>query len=336
MGISPSMHAMVLEAVGKPLIYRTVPVPDPAANQVLVKILACGVCRTDLHITEGELTRPELPLIPGHEVIGIVVRRGDQAKALKVGDLVGIPWMGYTCGTCRYCLSDRENLCENALFTGYTMNGGYAEYMVAFEPFCIPLPPLFQDLSKASLLCAGLIGYRAYRMIGDGAENIGFYGFGAAAQILIQIARHQHKNIYAFTRDGDLEAQDFARKLGASWAGGSTQKAPLKLDASIIFASPGYLVPKALEDVDKGGVVICGGIHMSDIPSFPYDILWEERSIRSIANLTRKDATAFLGISAEVNINTQTRFYPLEQANSALADLKNGKFQGAAVLVMDQ
>ena len=328
------MNSMVLEEVNHPLLLKTIPVPTPNEQQVLVKIIACGVCRTDLHIVDGELPNPKLPLIPGHEIVGIVERKGKEVTRLNVGDVIGIPWLGYTCGKCKYCLSDKENLCENALFTGYTIDGGYADYTVAYETYCFPIAGQYANASGSPLLCAGLIGYRSYTMIGEHVINLGIYGFGAAAHILIQLAIYQGKKIYAFTREGDKEAQSFALKLGAVWAGDSFQSPPEKLDAAIIFAPVGTLVPKALTELDKGGIVVCGGIHMSDIPSFPYKILWEERIIRSVANLTRKDGDEFLNIASKVPIKTETQVFPLHKANEALDSLRAGKIHGAAVLVM--
>jgi propanol-preferring alcohol dehydrogenase len=333
MNLPGTMQAMVLEQAGIPLILRTVPLPSLSDNQVMVRIIACGVCRTDLHIVDGELSKPKLPLIIGHEIVGVVAKKGSAVAMLKEGDVVGVPWLGYTCGECKYCKSGKENLCENALFTGYTMDGGYAEYTVAYEKYCFLVDEKYANASGSPLLCAGLIGYRSYTMIGEHVTNLGIYGFGAAAHILIQLAVFQGKKIFAFTRQGDVNAQVFARKLGATWAGDSSQKPPEKLDAAIIFAPVGNLVPKALLDVDKGGVVVCGGIHMSDIPSFPYSMLWEERMIRSVANLTRKDGEQFLKIAAQVPIKTETKVFPLQQANEALLTLRNGKIQGAAVLV---
>lgn len=336
MTLPETMNCMMLVSPGQKLVHKIVPLPIPSADQLLVKVIACGVCRTDLHVTDGELPSPKLPLIPGHEIIGLVVKTGSNVGNFKINDLVGIPWLGYTCGMCKYCLKGRENLCENAKFTGYTLDGGYAEYTVAYEQYCFPLSSQFTDLSKAPLLCAGLIGYRSYSMIPEDAENIGFYGFGAAAHILIQISVKQGKKIFAFTVPGDAKAQSLAKKLGAEWVGDSSQKAPVALDAAIIFAPAGNLVPKALGDTDKGAVVICGGIHMTDIPSFPYSILWEEREVRSVANLTRKDAEAFLKITAEIPIKTETQFFDLPEANEALESLRSGKIHGAAVLVMDR
>jgi len=335
MQLPDAMKAMVLEEPKKPLVLRTVPLPAPSPRQVLIKVIACGVCRTDLHILDGELTQPKLPLIPGHEIVGSIVRTGSGVTYLKEGDLVGVPWLGYTCGKCKFCLKGQENLCTHAGFTGYTIDGGYAEYTVTNEQYCFPIAARYANASGAPLLCAGLIGYRSYNMIDNNAINIGIYGFGAAAHILIQVAIFQGKKIFAFTRDGDKEAQQFALKLGSVWAGNSSQPSPEKLDAAIIFAPVGSLVPKALLDVDKGGIVVCGGIHMSDIPSFPYQDLWEERIIRSVANLTRNDGDSFLKIAPQVPVITETKTYYLSQANEALNDLRNGKIHGAAVLVMD-
>lgn len=329
-----TMKAMVMGTPGQPLVSKTVPLPIPSEQQVLVKVIACGVCRTDLHIMDSELSHPKLPLIPGHEIVGVIKQAGREVTKLKAGDLVGISWLGYTCGHCRYCLKDQENLCESALFTGYTLNGGYAEYTVAHQQYCFALHPMYGNPSGAPLLCAGLIGYRSYNMIGLHTESIGIYGFGAAAHILIQVAIQQRKKIYAFTRDGDLEAQAFAIRLGAVWAGDSSVAPPVYLDAAIIFAPAGELVPKALKDINKGGSVICGGIHMSDIPSFPYELLWEERIIRSVANLTRKDGREFLELASKVAVKTETTLFQLQDANKALAALRNGKIHGAAVLVM--
>ena len=328
------MRAMIFEQVGKPLVLKTIPIPQPAKEQVLVKIISCGVCRTDLHIIDGDLKRPKLPLILGHEIIGTVVKSGSAVSSLKEGDIVGIPWLGYTCGKCKYCMANHENLCDNALFTGYTIDGGFAEFTVAHEKYCFPVANIFANPSGSPLLCAGLIGYRSYSMIDQDAKNIGIYGFGAAAHILIQVAIYQGKKIYAFTRDGDSLSQEFAMKLGAVWAGDSSKPSPVKLDASIIFAPVGSLVPKALEDSDKGSTIVCGGIHMSDIPGFPYHIFWEERTIRSVANLTRKDGEDFLKLAVRIPVKTEVQVYPLEAANKAISNLRNGKVHGAAVLVM--
>lgn len=289
----------------------------------------------DLHIIDGELGQPKLPLIPGHEIVGVVAGTGDRVENLIVGQMVGIPWLGYTCGQCKYCQRGQENLCDDALFTGYTIDGGYAEYTLANQQFCFPIAAMYGNAMGAPLLCAGLIGYRSYNMIEKNAEKIGIYGFGAAAHILIQVAIYQGKKIYAFTRDGDKKAQQFALNLGATWAGDSTQNPPDKLDAAIIFAPAGNLVPKALADVDKGCSVICGGIHMSDIPSFPYDILWGERIVRSVANLTRKDGYEFLKLAPLIPLKTETQLFQLHEANEALENLRKGKIQGAAVLVMN-
>ncbi len=327
------MKAMVLEKQRTELVLKEIPVPD-YKNKILVKVIACGICRTDLHVIDGDLKFPKLPLIPGHEIIGEVVKENEDSH-LKAGQLVGIPWLGYTCGKCIYCLRGMENLCENALFTGYTLDGGYAQYVTAFEQFCFPLPENFSDSSMAPLLCAGLIGYRSYAMTGSDVKNIGIYGFGAAAHIVIQVALHHGKNIYAFTKDGDENSQAFAKHLGAVWSGGSSQTPPLKLDAAIIYAPVGELIPKALKDIDKGRTVVCGGIHMSDIPSFPYKILWEERNVKSVANLTRRDAVEFLKIAEEIGIRTETEVFRLEEANKAIALLRKGKIKGAAVLEMN-
>ncbi len=334
MRLPVTMRAMVLEEQKKGLVLKTVPLPAISSRQVLIRVIACGICRTDLHILDGELTQPKLPLIPGHEIVGIVAVAGGDVTKLKEGDLIGVPWLGYTCGICKYCLKGQENLCMYPGFTGYTIDGGYAEYTAANEQYCFPLPAIYGNASGAPLLCAGLIGYRSYGMINKNAINIGIYGFGAAAHILIQVAMFQGKKIFAFTSQGDEEAQRFALQLGAVWAGSSSQPSPEKLDAAIIFAPIGNLVPKALMDIDKGGVLVCGGIYMSDIPSFPYHILWEERSIRSVANLTRKDGEEFLKIAPKIPIHTEIQTYRLEQANEALNDLRNGDIHGAAVLVI--
>lgn len=334
MDLPQTMMAMVLEQQGQPLVLKTVSLPYPSPQQVLIKVIACGVCRTDLHIVDGELTNPKLPLVPGHEIIGIVVSKGNEVTHINEGDVVGVPWLGYTCGECKYCLKGQENLCERAGFTGYSIDGGYAEYTVAHENYCFPIPEQYANASGAPLLCAGLIGYRAYSMIGEHVSKLGIYGFGAAAHILIQLAIYQGKKIFAFTRKGDNEAQAFALQLGAVWAGDSSQSPPERLDGSIIFAPSGDLIPKALSHLDKGGIVVCGGIHMSDIPAFPYKLLWEERVICSVANLTRKDGEEFLKIAPRVPVKTEIRIFPLHKANEALDELRNGKIHGAAVLVM--
>src|SRR5262245_53867699 len=327
-----SMRAMVLERPGTPLVLREQPIPTPGAGEILVEVAACGVCRTDLHVVDGELPDPKLPIVPGHEIVGRVAALGADVKDLVLGDRVGVPWLGHTCQVCPYCRDSRENLCDAPLFTGYTRDGGYATHAIAEARFCFPLTGSSDDAETAPLLCAGLIGWRSYRMAGEG-RALGLYGFGAAAHILAQVAAWQGRRVYAFTRAGDVAAQNLARSLGAVWAGGSEQAPPEPLDAAIIFAPVGALVPAALRAVRKGGRVVCGGIHMSDIPSFPYAILWEERHIVSVANLTREDARTFLGLAPQAGITTEITRYPLEQANVALADLRGGRLQGAAVLV---
>lgn len=325
---------MVLDAPGEPLQEREVPVPQPGRNQLLIRVHACGVCRTDLHIVDGELPDPKLPLIPGHEIVGTVVRRGQAARRFRVGDRVGVPWLGYTDGTCRYCRRGQENLCENARFTGYSVDGGYAEYTVAHEKYCFRMPAEYGDAEAAPLLCAGLIGYRTYRMAGETAERLGIYGFGAAAHIVAQVAVHEGRRVYAFTRPGDTEGQQFARRLGAVWAGDSTERPPESLDAALIFAPVGSLIPTALAASDRGATVVSGGIHMSDIPSFPYRLLWEERAIRSVANLTRRDGEELLSIAPRVPVQTHVQLFPLNHANEALARLRAGTIEGAAVLTL--
>ncbi|MGK7916130.1 MAG: zinc-dependent alcohol dehydrogenase family protein [Prochloraceae cyanobacterium] len=329
------MRAMILDAPGQPLREADLLMPTPSSEQVLIRIRACGVCRTDLHVLDGELTHAKFPLILGHQIVGTVVEVGDRVEKFKPGDRVGVPWLGSTCNQCRYCQTGRENLCDRAKFTGYNLDGGYAEYTVADEHFCFSIPEGYPDLQAAPLLCAGLIGYRSYKMTGD-AERLGFYGFGAAAHILIQVACYQGRQVYAFTRPGDTQGQQFARDLGAVWAGGSDQSPPQELDAAIIFAPVGKLVPTALQAVAKGGVVVCAGIHMSDIPSFPYQILWEERILRSVANLTRKDGEEFLALAPQIPIRTEVHPFPLNAANQALDSLRSGKINGAAVLVVDR
>ncbi|MBD3183677.1 zinc-binding alcohol dehydrogenase family protein [Candidatus Poribacteria bacterium] len=328
------MLAMVLEEQEKPLIVKKVPVPEPNPEQILIRVNACGVCRTDLHIVDGELSEPKLPLIPGHEIVGKVVKVGDNVKNFSVGERVGVPWLGYTDGDCRFCLRDQENLCDNALFTGYTIDGGYAEYTIADHRYCFKIHDSYEDVEAAPLLCAGLIGYRSYRMVKKDMNRIGIYGFGAAAHIIAQIAIYEDKQIYAFTRPDDTKAQEFACSLGAVWAGSSTEPPPEKLDAAIIFAPVGSLVPAALKAIDKGGSVVCGGIHMSDIPSFPYNILWEERVIRSVTNLTRQDGDGLMEIAPKVPVKTEVQTFPLKQANEALDYLRQGKVEGAVVLTM--
>jgi alcohol dehydrogenase, propanol-preferring len=327
------MRAMTLAAAHQPLrlVERPRP-PEPGAREVLIRIHACGVCRTDLHIIDGELSHPKLPLVPGHEIVGEVVAAGPAVARLKPGDRVGVPWLGWTCGECVYCRSGRENLCLRARFTGYDIDGGYADYAVADEHFCFVLPAGLDDVAAAPLLCAGLIGYRALRLAGD-ALRLGLYGFGAAAHIAVQVARHRGQRIFAFTKPGDAAGQDFARSLGAEWAGGSDTLPPEPLDAALIFAPVGALVPAALAATDRGGTVVCAGIHMSDIPRFPYRILWEERVLRSVANLTRRDGDEFLAIVPKVPVRTTTTPFPLEAANDALTRLRDGRLEGAAVLV---
>jgi len=325
------MKAMVLTEQGKPLRLSILNKPKPGNGQVLVKVHACGICRTDLHVVDGDLKNPKLPLVPGHQVVGVVEKWGAGAKAFNLGDRVGIPWLGGSCGACTYCLSNRENLCDKALYTGYQVNGGFAEYCVADERFTFPLPPSFTDLQAAPLLCAGLIGYRAYGMAGKG-KRLGFYGFGASAHVLIQLARHQGREVYAFTRAGDEASKAFAKKLGAVWVGAAEETPPHPLDSAILFAPVGEHVPLALKAVAKGGTVVCAGIHMSDIPSFPYSLLWGERTVRSVANMTRQDGMEFLALAPKIPIHTKVTAYPLEKANEALSDLRAGRLQGAAVL----
>jgi propanol-preferring alcohol dehydrogenase len=326
------MKAMILEKPRERLRLAELPLPEPGAGQVLVKVSACAVCRTDLHVVDGELTEPKLPIVPGHEIVGEVVCSGPGVERFRAGERVGIPWLGYTCGACRYCAAGQENLCDRARFTGYQIDGGYAEYTLADARYCFSIHGDYGDAEAAPLLCAGLIGYRSLRMAGD-AQHLGIYGFGAAAHIVAQVARHQGRQVYAFTRQGDALAQDFARELGAIWAGGSDERPPEELDAAIIFAPVGSLIPAALQAVRKGGVVVAGGIHMSDIPSFPYRILWGERVVRSVANLTRRDAEEFLTLAPEVPVRTETERFALAEANEALERLRSGRLRGAAVLV---
>ena len=323
---------MLFEKTSAPLRALNLPTPVPGPNQLLMRVHACAVCRTDLHVVDGELTQPKLPLIPGHEIVGAVADLGDGVNRFKVGDRVGVPWLGWTCGECAYCKSGKENLCDHAKFTGYTLDGGYAEYAVADQRFCFPIPKSYSDAEAAPLLCAGLIGYRSLVKAGNG-KRLGIYGFGAAAHIVAQVASYQQREIYAFTRPGGDEAKKFAMNLGAVWAGGSNELPPEKIDAAIIFAPAGELVPQALKAVRKGGTVVCGGIHMSDIPAFPYSILWEERSICSVANLTRRDGEEFMALAPKVPVRTEVETFPLEEANEALHRLRAGKIQGAAVLV---
>lgn len=325
------MKAMVLEKRNGDLKLKDIKKPSLSSNQLLIKISVCGVCRTDLHILDGDLGKPNLPLIPGHQIVGSIEKIGDSVSGFKIGDKVGVPWLGETCGHCEFCEQGRENICDNARFTGYDINGGFAELAVADARYCFPLPEDYPDAQAAPLLCAGLIGYRSLRKAGD-AQKLGFYGFGSAAHILTQVANYQEKEVYAFTRPGDTKGQEFARSKGAVWAGGSDDHPPEKLDAAIIFAPVGPLVPRALKALKKGGKVVCAGIHMSNIPEFPYHILWEERCVESVANLTRKDGEEFLTLAPKIPIKSNVTTYPLEQANKALEDLRKGNFEGSAVL----
>jgi alcohol dehydrogenase, propanol-preferring len=327
-----TMRAMVLERPRTPLALCERPLPQPSAGEVLIEVLACGVCRTDLHVIDGELPHPKLPIVPGHEIVGRIAAVGPGVRGFAPGARVGVPWLGAACGICAYCLSGRENLCDAPTFTGYTRDGGYATHTLANARFCYALPDQLDPAEAAPLLCAGLIGWRSYRMAGE-APALGLYGFGAAAHILAQVATWRGRRVYAFTRAGDTAGQDFARSLGAVWAGGSDATPPEPLDAAIIFAPVGALVPAALAAVKKGGRVVCGGIHMSDIPSFPYRLLWEERQLVSVANLTRRDAYEFLAVAPRAGIRMQITCYPLDQANEALSDLREGRFEGAAVLI---
>ena len=325
------MKAMVLEKQGDELKLKDITKPEPDSSQILLKVHACGICRTDLHILDGDLDQPKLPLIPGHQIVGTVEKAGDSVTGFEKGQKIGVPWLGKTCGECEFCENGHENLCERAKFTGYDIDGGFAEYAVADAHFCFPLPHDYPDIQAAPLLCAGLIGYRSFRKAGEG-KRIGFYGFGSAAHILTQVANFRDRRVYAFTRPGDTKTQHFALEKGAVWAGPSDELPPDKLDAAIIFAPVGPLVPQALRALKKGGKIVCAGIHMSDIPSFPYKILWEERSIESVANLTRKDGTEFLELAPKVPVESNVTVYPLEKANEALQDLREGNFEGSAVL----
>ncbi len=326
------MKAMLLDAPGRPLRAADVPDPVPGPGQLLLRVSACAVCRTDLHVLDGDLREPKLPLVLGHEIVGVVESLGAGASRFAPGDRVGVPWLGSTCGRCRYCVEGAENLCDGARFTGYQLDGGFAERSIADERFCFPVPEAFPDVEAAPLLCAGLIGYRTLRMAGD-PHAVGIWGFGAAAHLVAQVARFEGREVFAFTRPGDAASQEFARSLGAAWAGGSDELPPEPLDAALVFAPVGALVPAALRSVRKGGVVVCGGIHMSDIPSFPYELLWGERVVRSVANLTRRDGEEFLALAARAGVRSQARPYPLGRANEALADLRAGRLEGAAVLV---
>jgi len=325
------MRAMILEAQRQPLRLADIPEPVPGPEQILIKVSACGVCRTDLHILDGDLTGPKLPLVPGHQIVGTVLRLGPDAEGLNVGDRVGVPWLGWTDGECRYCLSDRENLCDKARFTGYDIDGGFAEYAVADHRYCFPIPAGFSDLQAAPLLCAGLIGYRSLRMTGE-AERLGLYGFGASAHIVCQLAKFLGRRVFAFTKPGDEEGQAFARGLGADWAGGSDEPPPEELDAAIVFAPVGPLMIDALKASAKGARIVSAGIHMSDIPAFPYAELWGERALMSVANLTRQDGREFLELAPKVPVHTKVTEYPLERANEALDDIRSGRLVGAAVL----
>jgi len=326
------MKSMVLREVGKPLVAVDSDTPAPGHNELLIEVSACGVCRTDLHVVDGELPGGKLPVVPGHEVIGRVAECGASVHGFRRGQRVGVPWLGATCGHCWYCEHDQENLCDEPAFTGFDRDGGFATHIVADARYTFPIDADYDDAEAAPLMCAGLIGYRSWRMAGE-ARNLGLYGFGAAAHILIQVALHRGQRVYAFTRPGDTQAQEFALRMGAEWAGGSDEAPPVELDAAILFAPVGELVPAGLRAVRKGGIVVCGGIHMSDIPSFPYRILWEERRIRSVANLTRQDAVEFLDLAPRAGVRTEVTTYPLEQANAALEDLRHGRLSGAAVLV---
>jgi alcohol dehydrogenase, propanol-preferring len=327
------VRAMVLDAANVPLrLDDHWETRSPGPHEIRIRVRACGVCRTDLHIVDGELPLPKLPVIPGHEIVGTVEATGTEVSRYRIGDRVGVPWLGWSCGECPFCRTGRENLCDRGKFTGYQIDGGYAEFTVADERYTFPIPPGFGDVEAAPLLCAGMIGFRALKLAGKG-DRIGFYGFGAAAHIAIQVARYRHQKVYAFTRPGDVRGQEFARSLGAVWAGGSDERPPEWLDAALIFAPVGPLVPLALAATAKGGTVACAGIHMSDIPSFPYDLLWGERVLRSVANLTRKDGEEFLAIAREAGVRTETTPFPLEKANEALDQLRSGRLEGAAVLV---
>jgi len=334
MEIPREMKAMLMNSQRQPLKLAEVPVPQPGEGQVLLEVSTCGVCRTDLHVLDGDLSEPKLPLILGHQIVGKVVQLGSGVDRFQLGQRIGVPWLGYTDGTCRYCLRGQENLCDHPEFTGYTLDGGYAEYAVADQRYCFPLPEGYDNAAAAPLLCAGLIGYRTYRLAGEHLERLGIYGFGSAGHIIAQVAAYEGKRVYAFTRPGDTATQAFARRLGAYWAGGSDETPPEELDAALVLAPVGALMVTALKAVAKGGVVVSGGIHMTDIPSFPYHLLWEERLIRSVANLTRQDGEDFLRIAPQVPVKTEVTTYPLAEANQALDDLRSGKLDGAAVLTI--
>jgi propanol-preferring alcohol dehydrogenase len=334
MEIPKTMRAMLLTEQRKPLKMAEVTIPEPKAGQVLIKVHTCGVCRTDLHVLDGDLTEPKLPLILGHQIIGTVVDLGAGVDRFSLGQRIGVPWLGYTDGTCRYCLRGQENLCDHPEFTGYTIDGGYAEYAIADQRYCFAVAETYNDIDAAPLLCAGLIGYRTYRLAGGHVERLGIYGFGSAGHIIAQVAAYEGKRVYAFTRPGDTATQEFARRLGAYWAGGSDEMPPEELDAALVLAPVGALLVTALKAVAKGGVVVSGGIHMTDIPSFPYHLLWEERTIRSVANLTRQDGEEFLALAPKVPVKTVVTTYKLEEANQALDDLRSGRLDGAAVLTI--
>ncbi|HSR02936.1 MAG TPA: zinc-dependent alcohol dehydrogenase family protein [Methylophilaceae bacterium] len=328
------MKTMLLESIGKPLRYVETPTPVPNEGQVLLKVNACGICRTDLHVLEGDLPNPKIPLILGHEVVGTVVDKGAQVEQFNIGQRLGVPWLGHTCGSCKYCNNGRENLCDQALFTGYTLNGGFAEYIVADQRYCFLIPDIYSDAEAAPLLCAGLIGYRAL-VAAENAQRLGIYGFGAAAHIITQVASAQKREVYAFTKPGDIVSQKFAMEMGAVWSGNSDRQPPKEMEAAIIFAPVGSLIPMALSNVTKGGKVICAGIHMSDIPAFPYAILWGEREVCSIANLTRDDGEKFFNLAPKLGVQTKVKRFNLSQANEAIQELQQGKIKGAAVLIMN-
>lgn len=330
------MKAMILDAQGQPLRLAEVPRPTPGADQVLLEVRACGVCRTDLHVMDGDLRQPRLPLVLGHEIVGVIVDKGAEVQRFALGQRIGVPWLGRTCGHCRYCSSGAENLCDAAEFTGYTLDGGYAEFALADQNYCFALPDTYSDAEAAPLLCAGLIGYRSLVAAGDARHLVGIYGFGAAAHIIAQVARWQGREVFAFTKPGDVEGQAFARQLGAAWAGGADAAPPREMDAAILFAPVGDLVPQALRHTAKGGTVVCAGIHMSNIPEFPYSILWGERCVRSIANLTRRDGEEFFAVAPRAGVRTEVECFPLESANEALHRLRIGQIRGAAVLVAGQ
>ncbi|WP_058532789.1 zinc-dependent alcohol dehydrogenase family protein [Legionella rubrilucens] len=329
------MHAMVMERSNEKLIYTQIERPEPGARQILIKVTACGLCRTDLHVVDGELKYPKLPLVPGHQIVGVIEALGEEVHSFAVGQRVGVPWLGGSCGVCQFCLTGRENLCDEAQFTGYQIDGGFAEYCVANHRFCFPIPDGYSDVQAAPLFCAGLIGYRALLKTME-AKHLGLYGFGSAAHILTQVACKQGRQVYAFTSPGDTQAQEFACQLGATWAGDADQSPPHPLDAAIIFAPVGALVPSALKNTIKGGIVVCAGIHMSDIPGFPYELLWGERTLCSVANLTRKDGEEFLSLAPAIPVKTETHTYPLNKVNEALDDLRQGRFTGSAVIMINK